>query len=200
MQCETMTTLQAARRLEEEVNRRRSDGQKVFVLAVDGRCGSGKTTLAAELSRQTNWPVVHMDDFYLQPFQRTQERYQTPGENVDHERFRTEVLEELKQKGCAEVRAYRFHEQRFLEPYRVEGPVVIVEGSYSMNRHLRDLYDFSVFLDIDPERQKERILERNGSEKLKEFVSRWIPLEELYFSSCGVQEACSLILSLEDGR
>ena len=32
-----------------------------------------------------------MDDFYLQEYQRTQERYNEPGGNVDRERFKKEV-------------------------------------------------------------------------------------------------------------
>ena len=35
--------------------------------------------------------IFHMDDFYLQKYQRTQERYNEPGGNVDRERFKKEV-------------------------------------------------------------------------------------------------------------
>ena len=44
---------------------------KPLVLALDGRCGSGKTTLAAALAGQ--FPastVLHTDDFYLPPADR----------------------------------------------------------------------------------------------------------------------------------
>ena len=36
-----------------------------------------------------------MDDFYLQPHQRTTKRLREPGGNVDYERFETEVLQPL---------------------------------------------------------------------------------------------------------
>ena len=40
-------------------------------LAIDGPCASGKSTLAKTLADIYRCPVVHMDDFFLQPHQRT---------------------------------------------------------------------------------------------------------------------------------
>ena len=63
-----------------------------IIVAIDGRCGSGKTTLAARLQKDLRCAVYHMDDFFPRPEQRTEERLSRPGENVDHERFLEEVL------------------------------------------------------------------------------------------------------------
>ena len=57
------------------------------LVAVEGRCASGKTTLASVLQDLAGWSVFHMDDFFLQPWQRTELRMQTAGGNVDYERF-----------------------------------------------------------------------------------------------------------------
>ena len=58
-----------------------------MIIAIEGPCLSGKTTyankLAAELSVSCN--VFHMDDFFLRPEQRTEERFNIPGGNVDYE-------------------------------------------------------------------------------------------------------------------
>ena len=69
----------------------RGSGQRLLI-AVDGRCASGKTTLAATLEEETGCNVVHMDDFFLRPEQRTPQRLAEPGGNVDYERFRQEVI------------------------------------------------------------------------------------------------------------
>ena len=53
------------------------------VVAIDGRCGSGKTTLAAALQKEFSCAVFHMDDFFLRPEQRTEERLAQPGGNAD---------------------------------------------------------------------------------------------------------------------
>ena len=165
------------------------------IIAIDGRCGAGKTTLAAALERKTGFPVVHMDDFFLRPVQRTPERYATPGGNVDHERFWEEVLQPLRAGRPAFVRPYNCRTGEIQSPIPVpEAPVIIVEGSYSCHPALWDGYDLHIFLDVDPDTQMERIIARNGPEKAEEFRGRWIPLEELYFAATGIAKRCELYL------
>ena len=50
-------------------------GEKDFVIVdIDGKCTSGKTTLASKLAEIYDCNVFHMDDFFLRPEQRTPER------------------------------------------------------------------------------------------------------------------------------
>ena len=65
------------------------------LVAIDGPCASGKTMLAATVNKRFGGNVLHMDDFFLRPEQRTPERFAQPGGNVDRERFETEVLAPL---------------------------------------------------------------------------------------------------------
>ncbi|MBO7357622.1 MAG: uridine kinase, partial [Lachnospiraceae bacterium] len=69
--------------------------KKRVIVAIDGRCAAGKTTLSNELATELNASLFHMDDFFLQPHMCSAERLGTPGENVDHERFLKEVLKPL---------------------------------------------------------------------------------------------------------
>ena len=62
------------------------------VVAVEGGSASGKTTLAKNLKETFNCTVLHMDDFFLRPEQRTKDRLAQPGGNVDRERFYEEVV------------------------------------------------------------------------------------------------------------
>ena len=62
------------------------------VVAIDGGAASGKTTLADVLSKRYGGAVVHMDDFFLRPEQRTTERFAEVGGNFDRERFMEEVI------------------------------------------------------------------------------------------------------------
>ncbi|MBQ7872120.1 MAG: hypothetical protein IJ357_08260 [Oscillospiraceae bacterium] len=68
----------------------------MVIVAIDGKCTSGKTTLAAKLAEVYDCNVFHMDDFFLRPEQRTPERFAEIGGNVDYERFNKEVLIPLK--------------------------------------------------------------------------------------------------------
>ena len=70
--------------------------EEVRIIAIDGRCAAGKTTLAARLVKELGGDVIHMDDFFLPPALRTPERRSEPGGNVHYERFLTEVLPNLR--------------------------------------------------------------------------------------------------------
>lgn len=164
-----------------------------LIVAIDGRCGSGKTTLAARLQRELRCAVYHMDDFFLRPRQRTAERLSQPGENVDHERFLEEVLLPLRSGETVTYRPYVCSRQCLGEPVTVAPHrLAIVEGSYACHPTLREHYDLRIFLTIEPEEQLRRIEERGGAEKAQQFRDRWIPLEERYFHAFDVQAQCDM--------
>lgn len=165
-----------------------------LLIAVDGRCAAGKTTLAERLHETAGWSVFHMDDFFLRPEQRTKERLSTPGENVDHERFLDEVLIPLK-NGSEEIsfRPFDCGTLSLKEPLRIKaGRICVVEGSYSCHPALWDNYDMRIFLTVDPEEQMRRIIHRNGAENAMRFAEKWIPLEEKYFSAYKIQSCCDM--------
>ncbi|MBQ5725423.1 MAG: hypothetical protein IIV80_04645, partial [Clostridia bacterium] len=54
-----------------------------------------------------------------------------------------------------------------------------------------EYYNLSVFLDIDPARQKDRILKRNGLPLANRFFEEWIPLENRYFSQMQIRSRCA---------
>lgn len=169
-----------------------------ILVAIDGRCGSGKTTLAAALQEMLQCPVVHMDDFFLRPQQRTEERLATPGGNIDIERFTREVLAPLQAGEAFSYRPFRCRTQTLGEPVYVPcSAVTLVEGSYACHRRLWDAYDLRVFLTVSPARQLER-LQRRDPDKLSLFVSRWIPMEEQYFAAFDVEGRCWPVLDTTD--
>lgn len=166
------------------------------IVAIDGRCGSGKTTLAAKLQKHLHCSVFHMDDFFLRPEQRTEARFATPGENVDHERFLEEVLLPLQNTQAVTYRPFSCAQQQLGEPVTTEpNRLAIVEGAYACHPDLWAHYDLRVFLTIDPETQMSRIEARSGPEKAQQFRDRWIPFEEKYFKAFDVQTRCDMCIS-----
>lgn len=180
-----------------EIKELRDRGERAIV-AIEGRCASGKSSLAAHIKERLGLPVVHMDHFFLRPEQRSEARYAQPGGNIDHERFLKEVLMPLKEGKTPSYRPYSCQTGELGEPITLEpSPVVIVEGSYSCHPALWDHYHRRVFLTVEPEEQLRRIEKREGRSRLKAFRERWIPLEERYFSAYKVEDRCDFQLDLQ---
>ncbi|MDE6412899.1 MAG: AAA family ATPase [Eubacterium sp.] len=168
------------------------------IVAIDGRCASGKSTLAKELSGILNCGVVHMDDFFLQPHQRTEERLSEIGGNIDYERFADEVICPLKRNEKFRYRPFNCHTLGFKEAKEIAlTDVVIIEGAYSCHPKFDDVYDLKIFLDVDKAEQLKRIEKRNGKNQLSAFINKWIPLEERYLEAFGIKEKCDMIFQLE---
>lgn len=172
----------------------RMQPQKPYILAIDGRCASGKTTLANELSQSLSCNVVHMDDFYLPFALRTPERMAQPGGNIQFERLKDEIILPLKSGSYAVYRPYACHEDRFLPTVRLSAAAnTIIEGSYSCHPLLADMLDIKVFMDIAPDKQLSRIALRDPGH-VEAFRTVWIPREEFYFAECAVRERCDMVL------
>ncbi len=167
------------------------------VVAIEGGSASGKTTLGELLSRIYDCTVFHMDDFFLRPEQRTPERLAEPGGNVDRERFLSEVLIPLSQKKTVCYRKFDCATRELMPPISVTPKALtVIEGAYAMHPALAGYYDLSVFLDVSPDLQRERILKRNSHHMAERFFNEWIPLERLYFLDLRVRERCDLSIEI----
>ena len=180
---------------------KKNKSQSVILIAIDGCCASGKTTLAEKLSGYYGWSVVHLDDFFLRPSQRTPERYEEPGGNLDRERVLKEILiplksRELYQNPAISYRPFDCHAMRLKDPVLLKlSHVILIEGSYACHPALYDFYNLRVFLTIDQETQKTRIKRRNDPETAENFFNRWIPLEERYFSAFSIPKQCDYAIN-----
>ena len=154
-----------------------------YVIAIDGMCASGKTTLGQLL--QEHFPesnLFHMDDFFLQPHQRTEERLAEIGGNVDYERFLSEVLQHINDQHGLTYQKFDCKTQTFGSTLHIPWkPIVIIEGAYSQHPYFGDIYSTRIFCEISRDKQIERIQKRNGTQKLERFLNEWIPKELAYF-------------------
>ena len=178
-----------------ELDKRLENGN--VTVALEGGSASGKTTISKLFEEIYDCTVFHMDDFFLQPHQRTPERIAKTGGNIDWERFLSEILLPLSN---GEVIKYkRFDCSTFSLSKEIQifpKKLVVVEGVYSMHPELEKFYDFSVFLDISHEHQRERILHRNSPELAERFFNEWIPLENRYFEKTQIKQRCDMTIQI----
>jgi uridine kinase len=163
-------------------------------VAIDGNSGAGKSTLAELIGNVYDCNIFHMDDFFLTPELKTEERLKEVGGNVDYVRFRREIIEGL-QRGCEfQYRKYDCAKNAMSEYITVTPKKLnIIEGSYSMHQTLIDFYNLKIFLHINRETQSQRILKRNGTAMHRRFLNEWIPLENQYFEKMKIRERSDLV-------
>jgi len=166
----------------------------MVIVAIDGKCTSGKTTLASKLAEIYDCNVFHMDDFFLRPEQRTPERFAEVGGNVDYERFNEEVLIPLNAGQAFSYRpfdcgTFSLADSIFVTPKKLN----IVEGTYSHHPHFGNPYDLKILLTVDENTQRQRILERPVFLH-KRFFEEWIPMENRYFRGFDIPDRCDILV------
>ena len=158
------------------------------IVTIDGNCGAGKTTLAGELSKRYDCNIIHMDDFFLRPEQRTPERFGETGGNIDYERFYEEVYLPLQRGGTFSYRPFDCKTFTLAQPVCVASKqLYVIEGSYSQHPRFGDYSDLRILLTVSPQVQRQRILLR-PAHLHKRFFEEWIPMENRYleeFHICG---------------
>ncbi len=159
-------------------------GKKRVIVAIDGKSGTGKSHLARLIGACARVSIIHVDDFFLPEEKRTKERYETPGGNVDSERFISDVLLPLKSGMPFSYRPFDCASMRISERIvEVDKPFILIEGVYSLHPAFRESYDLGYVLDAPYDSRLDRIKSRTSDKKkIDAFTSFWMPLEDKYFN------------------
>lgn len=166
-----------------------------LLLAVEGSCASGKTTLSKAFEESFDCNIIHMDDFFLPFEKRSEERMNEVGGNVDYERFYEEVAKNLSSDSPFAYGKFSCSEGKVCEQINVTPKnLTVVEGVYSMHPTFGEIYDFKIFLDISEDTKLKR-LKKRSPDKLERFINEWIPKENAYFSEFKIKEKCNLIIN-----
>lgn len=178
-----------------EAVQRLIDSGRPVTVAIDGRCGSGKTLLGAALQQVFGGNLFHMDDFFLPFTLRTQQRLTAPGGNIHHERFLQEVLVPLVAGQDVTFRAFDCATGEFRAPQTKNyQPLNFVEGSYAHHPAFAGHYDLRIVLTCPPQVQFKRLAAREAPESFQRFVRQWVPMEERYLYHCHIADSCNLLL------
>jgi uridine kinase len=202
----SMRRMDQCQRLLTEVRARAADQRRPLVVAIDGRSGAGKSTVARWLGSELEAVVVEADDFYAGGSD-VEWAARTPAERVeqviDWRRLRHEALAPLAAGRAAAWRPFDFERgagfaDRIIA--RQPAPVVILDGAYSARPELADLVDLAVLVQASTDRvRRARLLAREGAAFMAAWHTLWDAAEDLYFSQIRPPESFDLIVTTTDG-
>lgn len=153
-----------------------------ILIAIEGRCCSGKTTLSEKLKNIYHSIVIyHTDDFFLPPERKTPKRLAERGGNIDYEALK-HLITSIKSGVAFEYKKYDCHSLSYTTHISSPASINVIEGVYSMHPTLIDEYDLILYLDIDKQTQLKRLVSRTKDKViLNKYLNEWIPLENIYF-------------------
>ena len=172
-----------------------NNNSEPIIIGIDGNCCGGKSTIAKIISQVYNCNIFKMDHFFLSLDKKTPQRLAEPGGNVDYERFESQVLKKIKTTDSFSYDVFNCQNQSYDNSIEIISKNInIVEGSYCMHPRLIKYYDYKIFVSVDKEIQKNRVLKRNGQAMYKRFIQEWIPLENYYFEKLKIVDQSDFII------
>jgi uridine kinase len=143
-------------------------------VAIDGVDAAGKTTLADELARRLPGAErLCADDFLQPPEVRYRQGRESPvgyyEDSFDYARLRRAVL--------------------------ASDGLLIADGIFLQRPELNDLWDFRIFIEIDPDESIRRGVARDGAETEELYRRRYVPGQRIYLESVRPAQHADVLLS-----
>ncbi len=174
-----------------------------LLVALDGRSGVGKSTLAQFIAQEVGGVVVQGDDFFAGGPDGEWDARSVEAkvaDCIDWRRLRKEVLEPLLAGQPASWHPFDFisgiglsEEVKHCKP----AAVIILDGAYSCRPELADIVDLSVLIEMsDDKLRRERLLNREGHDFMTAWHLRWNAAEDHYFTEVVHRSRFDLILTI----
>jgi uridine kinase len=162
------------------------------LIAIDGPAGSGKSTLAKELflffstSREVN--LLGLDDIY------------DGWENALGEKLTSDlkqIASAHQNKTSMSVQIYNWATSTYGD-FREITPkeILILEGVGSSQEVIRSHNAITIWMDIEPERGVQRVLERDGHH-IGEQMKAWQVLQSKHFQESNARDNADFIITTE---
>ncbi|WP_245565111.1 4-amino-4-deoxy-L-arabinose transferase [Nocardioides insulae] len=169
-------------RLLDEVRRRPPTLGEGRLLCLDGRAGSGKTTLADRLERLTSCTVIHLDDLY-----------DGWGGLLTVQDQLGDLLGSLAEGKTGSYRRYDWHARRYRESVEVRPtPLLVLEGVGSYAAAYDAWYTLVVWLELPERVRRQRAIDRDG-DVFSPHWSEWAAAEEVLFARERTQARADLV-------
>ena len=178
------------------ISAKSSAAPRPIVVALDGRSGVGKSTLARDIAAPLGAALIEGDDFFMGGVVvRRDSPMERAAHCIDWRRQRAALLA-LRRSEPASWHAFDWEAFDGSLERKVTGclpaPVVVLEGVYSARPELADLVDLRVLVCVPEELRLRRLIEREGS--LSPWELQWHEAEDHYFAHVVRRAAFDLVL------
>lgn len=172
--------------------------QQSILVALDGRSGVGKSSIAKAMSQRFNCIIVVSDDFYSGGEGGDERGWdnktarEKAEQAIDWKRLRSDVLEPLLRGENVAYHPFDFKRGIGLSKKEVRlehAPLIILEGAYSSRPELQDIIDLSVLVESHDDERRGRLVNREGEAFMGDWHKRWDVAEDYYFSEIRPKEA-----------
>jgi len=178
-----------------------------LVVAIDGRSGVGKSTLASQLGAVLPASVIPTDDFFAAELTSADWDARSPSERardaIDWRRLRRLVLEPL-----LAGRAAVWHPFDFAAGVRADGsyafasgsirrdaaPLIMLEGAYSSRPELADLVEVAILVEAPAATRHERLALREAGDFLDAWHRRWDAAEDYFFTEVRPRTSFDIVV------
>lgn len=175
---------------------------KPILVALDGRSGTGKTSIAKHIADRLNGVEIQADNFWIGGSDEEWDK-RTPQEKADKaiawKRIRTEVLEPLLAGKSASWHSFNWKDGEGLAEESIKAKptrLVVLDGAYSSRPELQDIIDLSILVELpDDTNRRERLVSREGKEYMDNWHKRWDPAEDYYFSKVRPRSSFDMIIA-----
>ncbi len=184
-------------------------GEGRVIIAVDGLDGAGKTHFADALAKQlkTGHRSVFrasIDDFHRPRVDRYALGKDSPEgfyrDSYDYRLFRRILIEPFRigRIGSFVLQGFDLARNKAFEPKWSSGPddaILIIDGIFLNRPELRGLWNYSIWLDVDPGITATRLFERDGE---TETPKRYSQGQKLYLKDAKPRETATAIINNDD--
>ena len=190
--------------------RARSVSPQRLVVAIDGRSGSGKSTVAVAAAQAVGAVIVPCDDFFAASVSNAEWDRRTPEQRaaaaIDWRRLKREAIEPLRTGRPARWFAFDFqagprkdgtYPLQTTPTARAPKPVVLLDGTYSARPELAHVLDLSVLVEAASSTREARLATREEADSLRQWHARWDLAEEYYFAHVCPPSAFDVVLQTD---
>lgn len=175
------------------------DRDAPLVVAIDGRSGVGKSTLAGWLARELPAGLIEGDDFYAGGTGILGDPPKARAARCIDWRAQRRVLSDLRQGQAASYHAFDWDAfDGSLQERRTEvapAAIILLEGVYAARPELRAFVDLSILLQVPDTVRLSRLMAREG--EIGPWERQWHEAEAWYFAEAAPASGFNLVLDLD---